>query len=41
MLASMNNIQENKSKVDDIGTELRDSIFFATKTINSIQGGTE
>ena len=41
MLASLNYIQENKSKADDAGTESRDSIFFATRTINSLQGGTE
>ena len=41
MLASMNHVQEKKSKAEDAGTELRDSKFFATRTINSIQGGTE
>ena len=37
----MNHFQEKKSKAEDAGTELRDSKFFATRTINSIQGGTE
>ena len=41
MLASMNHVQEKKSKAEDTGTELRDSKFFATRTINSIKGGTE
>ena len=41
MLAAMNHIQEVKSRATDAGTELRNNNFFAQRTINSFQGGTE
>ena len=37
----MNHVQENKSKVEDIGTESRDSKFFSIRTINTMKGGSE
>lgn len=37
----MNHIQENKSKVEDSGTESRDSKNFSTITVNFKQGRVE
>ena len=41
MLAAMNHVQEVKSTADDAGKETRKSKFFAQRTINSFQGGSE
>ena len=42
MLAALNYIEENKSKVEDIDfDEMRNSKFLAARTINSFQGGIE
>ena len=40
-LAAMNHIQEVKSRAPNAGTNLRKSILFAQRTINSFQGGPE
>ena len=41
MLASINHIQEVKSKAPDAGTGLRNIKFYSQRNINSFQGGPE
>ena len=41
MLAAMKYIQEVKNKVPDAGTDLRNSIFFAQRTINAFKERSE
>ena len=41
MLAETNHLEKHSSKADDAGTEVRTSKFFAARTINQFQSGTE